>query len=99
MRPGIVLIPYCFHDAFAKSRLAAWLNAGWDLWRSRIGNPSQENGHRLGGFYEFTTGGNTPFCRNADGSWNGAVPPDTLEVRSEGRVQSGHATLGYRYGI
>ena len=93
-----VTIPYCFANERFKSfqhegnqiqseAMMAW---AWKTWSMRLGSHSS-----LNGFKQVTKDGNPLYCRNPDGTWNEAVPYETLEVIFEGAFGGGYAVLGY----
>lgn len=70
------------------------------LWTDKIGEPSENNGHRLRS--QHNEGQSVvPDCRKDDGTWNdlhprGSVVVDTMDGEGEGNYALACASCGYR---
>lgn len=54
---GIVSIPYCWADPWSRKNIDRKFKQAWLKWSVKIGSPSAQSGHRLGGFREVTDKG------------------------------------------
>lgn len=95
---GIVNIPYCWADPWSKKKIDRKFQQAWLKWSVKIGSPSAQSGHRLGGFREVTDKNGEPvFCYwdKSQKVWKKSIPDDTLVIRAVLNSHASSGSLGY----
>lgn len=95
---GKVIIPYCWADAWSQKKFKRRFQQAWLRWSIKIGLPSAQSGHCLGGFQEVTDEhGESVFCYGDEKHmlWKKSIPDDTLVIKAVLNSHASYASLGY----